>query len=65
MEIEVCQRPSHPMAGGAYHFYHAQIKNKPNCWGTGPSITEAIGDLVRNHSNRFCIKITYLKDKIR
>lgn len=33
--------------------YHVQVKDKPEVWANGWTVNEAIGNLVRTHSDQF------------
>lgn len=39
--------------------YMARISDNHGCWGCGKSLNEAVGSLIRYHSERFGIDITY------
>ncbi len=49
MEIVVSKRS---------HDWHACLKDRPEIWGCGKSIDEAIGSLIRAHAERFGISLT-------
>lgn len=59
IEIEVCERLMDHTHDGKPKF-HAQIKGQPGYWETGPSVSSAIGNLIRTHADQFEIKVTYL-----
>ena len=40
--------------------FHAQIENKPGLWACGISEDDAIGNLIRTHSQEFGIQIEFL-----
>jgi len=56
--IEVC-----PRADGKY--WHAQIKGKPDFWGAGKSIDEAVGAVIRNHDNLLGIQCEFPANTVR
>lgn len=37
--------------------YHACIKGRPGVWAAGRNMDEAIGDLIRHHSEQFGITV--------
>lgn len=43
--------------------YHAQIKGEPGFWAAGDSQSEAIGDLIQSHPERFGVVVTHLEGK--
>ncbi len=76
VEIEVCERTMDYHLAPAFQQgnfigmeqhpkYHAQIKGEPGYWACGISPAEAIGSLIRFHSERFGIKVTYLPKQAR
>jgi hypothetical protein len=56
MEIEVTKRSND---------FHACIKGHPEIWAAGRNPQEAIGDLVKYHSEKFSIKIVENYSKLR
>lgn len=68
-EIEICQRQ------GDWGFdyqtqkttpkYHAQIKGNGGYWGSGDSIDEAVGSLIRSHGEQFGLKFAWLGKQYR
>ena len=72
MTIEVCERLMYNGHGfnekGEWvqtPKYHAQIKGKPGYWGCGDSRNEAIGSLMRSHSELFDVVFTDLEKESR
>lgn len=43
------------------HDYHACIKGRPGVWAAGRNMDEAIGDLIRHHSEKFNIVVEVQK----
>ena len=60
IQIEVCQRAGE---WGPIQKYHAQVKDKPGVLAAGDSIDDAIGNLVRYHSE-LGIDVTILPGKV-
>jgi hypothetical protein len=52
IEIEIRARSSD---------YHAQIKGHPELWGCGKNPDEAVGSMVRNHSERLGLDIRFIE----
>ncbi len=75
IQIEVCQRlgdysrrmvcdaPNNNCQMREFPKYHAQIAGHPELWACGDSPDDAIGNLVRCHSEKFGVEIAYLEGR--
>lgn len=61
-QIEIYEWLGHSSCDGK-PTYRAEVKDKPQYWGHGPSIKTALGDLILTHEKYFNLETTCVGGK--